>query len=118
MVFCFFCCSRRRQTSDALGALFQTCALPILRGFCMVVCMVVSHRRHRVLVWMVRLVAEPPARSRATHEGRMRRHGGPVRLAGHGRFLHSGNLFVRSSEERRVGTECVSTWRTRWSRDT
>src|SRR3546814_19527657 len=31
--------------------------------------------------------------------------------------LHGGVERIERSEERRVGQECVSTWRSRWSRD-
>src|SRR3546814_14422839 len=31
------------------------------------------------------------------------------------RFLHGAPLWIRRSEERRVGKECVSTCRSRWS---
>src|SRR3546814_7465347 len=86
----FFFSSRRRHTRCALVTGVQTCALPISRR---------SHRR----------------RSRSTRSagGRSRRQGllEPVAAVGEADAAETGNR----SEERRVGKECVSTCRSRWS---
>src|SRR3546814_8413649 len=97
MFFVFFFSSRRRHTRCALVTGVQTCALPILDG------RVGQHgqRTHLRAVTRRRLasstraqVPSVPTRARATlnpFSGRSR------------------------SEERRVGKECVSTCRSRWS---
>src|SRR3546814_11094390 len=94
--FCFFVSSRRRHTRCALVTGVQTCALPILRKFRRSKSLAavaastrgLSHRpRTLVMVFLMsaKLLSEPPAKS------------------------------ANRSEERRVGKECVSTCRSRWS---
>src|SRR3546814_10077744 len=84
-VFFFFFSSRRRHTRCALVTGVQTCALPI------------SFRGRRC-----RLPSLPRCRSR----------GGPPRSPAR---RCRGCCRCRRSEERRVGKECVSTCRSRWS---
>src|SRR3546814_5608553 len=101
----FFFSSRRRHTRCALVTGVQTCALPILDELMVAggVGELVDHR----------LVDEHP-------------FGGAERLAdqllhllrrngGHIRSLHNVRRRRSRSEERRVGKECVSTCRSRWS---
>src|SRR3546814_12092239 len=88
---CFFFSSRRRHTRCALVTGVQTCALPIC----------LAQRLHQALV---------------VHR---------VALGGLGVRQHEGQRddqqrrqrqdVERRSEERRVGKECVSTCRSRWS---
>src|SRR3546814_3740226 len=98
----FFFSSRRRHTRCALVTGVQTCALPIYPAF------VLSRVR--------------PAD--ALRSGKMR--GGPrmlPALLGGAQFAAASFLLIavivmfyqNRSEERRVGEECVSTCRSRWS---
>src|SRR3546814_6837574 len=87
---CFFFSSRRRHTRCALVTGVQTCALPICFW-----CDALDERQHdleRVLAGM---------------RGGIRGHADPCEGVGIDRDLRS--------EERRVGKECVSTCRSRWS---
>src|SRR3546814_8249090 len=89
--------NRRRHTSCALVTGVQTCALPILLP---------SEARD--------LFAEQRA---AGAEARQHRYIlATVHLVGDRRPEHAGAGGKRS-EERRVGKECVSTCRSRWSSD-
>src|SRR3546814_9272336 len=93
---CFFFSSRRRHTRCALVTGVQTCALPI---------------------WI-----DPASGSHAIAADT---GGGPngAALCSDGGFLVTQNggfdfsktRYAASSEERRVGKECVSTCRSRWS---
>src|SRR3546814_12851492 len=103
MWFVFFFSRRRRHTRCALVTGVQTCALPILyQG---------SARRDRRL-----LCRRNAARRRDALLGRRDRGRGIAddrpRSAAYQR--HRG---LARSEERRVGKECVSTCRSRWSPD-
>src|SRR3546814_9878285 len=93
----FFFSSRRRHTRCALVTGVQTCALPIsldILGFA------VGRAGHGARVCM----AGAPAAA------------GPGQLDLVAGFEHVGELDgVGRSEERRVGKECVSTCRSRWS---
>src|SRR3546814_4951455 len=109
---CFFFSSRRRHTRCALVTGVQTCALPILLTYYKSAgarLQWVCPRRAR----STEAAAELPAlhsthpglwAARGTHAGGRTRHPQHPHLA----------LFQRS-EERRVGKECVSTCRSRWS---
>src|SRR3546814_4363167 len=94
LVFLFFFSSRRRHTRCALVTGVQTCALPIWASR-------IAHRQERL-------------RGGRSHRGlgrqEVRRH---VQLGILGFVL--GSRAARRSEERRVGKECVSTCRSRWS---
>src|SRR3546814_3379141 len=98
--FFFFFSSRRRHTRCALVTGVQTCALPILRGFRQGDRRGGGHRPHPIppLVW----AGGHAAHHRADRYRRCdrRSHAAPV---------------AERSEERRVGKECVSTCRSRWS---
>src|SRR3546814_6042807 len=104
----FFFSSRRRHTRCALVTGVQTCALPISpHRSALTPC---EHLRQALVP------AFPPALLRAipgeyqNDETTCRRVSRHV-LAGTG-WLRSGGT---RSEERRVGKECVSTGRSRWS---
>src|SRR3546814_4936861 len=91
LVFIFFFSSRRRHTRCALVTGVQTCALPILArgvGF------------ERLMLFMIAAQQPRTARPRGKSARDARRE-----------------RFVQRSEERRVGKECVSTCRSRWSPD-
>src|SRR3546814_4993802 len=93
LVLLFFFSSRRRHTRCALVTGVQTCALPIL---------------------------DPARRVVANqHHGKTRRASGCGDEGGNG-FGNAcaqpfGKRLSIRSEERRVGKECVSTCRSRWS---
>src|SRR3546814_9468559 len=86
-LYCFFFSSRRRHTRCALVTGVQTCALPIL-----------SPRWPACDFEAARAIHATIARQSKHWLGQEIRLGQPVR-----------------SEERRVGKECVSTCRSRWS---
>src|SRR3546814_3442796 len=98
LCFFFFFSSRRRHTRCALVTGVQTCALPILR----------------LNLWV-------SARARRTARGpeslRCRGAAASARRAPDAIFPFASRPSpdVRRSEERRVGKECVSTCRSRWS---
>src|SRR3546814_4516560 len=85
VAFCFS--SRRRHTRCALVTGVQTCALPLYA---------LSGRR--------RLPPRPGRRGGRAPDGPAARRG-----------ASPGQQQSRRSEERRVGKECVSTCRSRWS---
>src|SRR3546814_2505348 len=97
---CFFFSSRRRHTRCALVTGVQTCALPISTG-------VVDEQLFAVIVGMSILttLAVPPVPYQ------------PGSIARDCAQLNTHGIARRSSrsEERRVGKECVSTCRSRWS---
>src|SRR3546814_5215539 len=86
--FCFFFSSRRRHTRCALVTGVQTCALPIL---------VAMHARAATSLIDRNAVSKGAAR------------------AATGAALMLAHEIKNRSEERRVGKECVSTCRSRWS---
>src|SRR3546814_5381188 len=93
MILFFFFSSRRRHTSCALVTGVQTCALPI----CVVVVLEVELDAPAHVVGRLAELAEGLP-------------DGPAHL---GQAL--GPDDQQRSEERRVGKECVSTCRSRWS---
>src|SRR3546814_3735186 len=103
---CFFFSSRRRHTRCALVTGVQTCALPIFRAQARV-----EHARDRK-----RITASP---SRA--DGAVRALRAVVNYLRAERDLDLPDVARKinaangRSEERRVGKECVSTCRSRWS---
>src|SRR3546814_9192515 len=100
--FFFFFSSRRRHTICALVTGVQTCALPIWR----------PARVSSVGVWLVSLVVAV---------GMWLERYIIIVTSLHRDFLPSswdmyhGTIWDWRSEERRVGKECVSTCRSRWS---
>src|SRR3546814_4264505 len=94
LVLFFFFSSRRRHTRCALVTGVQTCALPILGSG--------------------GVAAQPADLSRDQFRPQLRRFPG----AADERPLQAGGreeYALPRSEERRVGKECVSTCRSRWS---
>src|SRR3546814_6261535 len=95
---CFFFSSRRRHTRCALVTGVQTCALPIFWDHSSF-----STNRDRLLSgeiaakFLRAILAQPKVK----------------RLISSDHFSVDGTLI--RSEERRVGKECVSTCRSRWS---
>src|SRR3546814_965651 len=87
-VFIFFFSSRRRHTRCALVTGVQTCALTILEA-------PLLYQRRQF-------------RAEAAGAGRLVQHDAATGLL-------DGFLDRLRSEERRVGKECVSTCRSRWS---
>src|SRR3546814_1756487 len=92
---CFFFSSRRRHTRCALVTGVQTCALPILLGLLLAGC--VSAPTPRPVPVPERTAAAFPPRPALDKRGL------------------EGIIGKDRSEERRVGKECVSTCRSRWS---
>src|SRR3546814_1350994 len=90
IVFFFFFSSRRRHTRCALVTGVQTCALPIY------IIALVFGRHHGIDHHLRNLIVRQPFAEAGTE----RDNDWTVR---------------RRSEERRVGKECVSTCRSRWS---
>src|SRR3546814_8141038 len=97
LVVFFFFSSRRRHTRCALVTGVQTCALPICAG------PLIMNEGEQVTVrdWLCDALAPMGHRDPRRQALRERVRG---ELTGEGR-----------SEERRVGKECVSTCRSRWS---
>src|SRR3546814_7076926 len=93
-LFFFFFSSRRRHTRCALVTGVQTCALPIWP--------------RRSITPGVKLLATTSLFSTSLSTTSLAR--GFFRLSAKLRLL-----VLRRSEERRVGKECVSTCRSRWS---
>src|SRR3546814_6543490 len=94
----FFFSSRRRHTRCALVTGVQTCALPILAGRC---CPVTTPT----------LTADDAADARLAEQIDDLGHKLGLVRQSIGRVIFG----QQRSEERRVGKECVSTCRSRWS---
>src|SRR3546814_3758200 len=110
----FFLSGRRRHTMCSLGTVVQTCALPILtcvssEGRITPGCAGMYAPEH-VVAWR-RIVDFVHANSKAKFCLQLG-HSGPK---GSTRVGWEGYDVPLRSEERRVGTECVSTCRSRWS---
>src|SRR3546814_2669839 len=104
VVFVFFFSSRRRHTRCALVTGVQTCALPIST------LMVMDGSSfyldvHKATILVISSLCSPPTVPKS--DSRVSLH----RFAVHRSILQQH----RRSEERRVGKECVSTCRSRWS---
>src|SRR3546814_3408365 len=100
----FFLSSRRRHTSCALVTGVQTCALPIFNGWPASA----GAQKTRILD---AVVTKRNAILAAITEEQL----GPLDGRSYADRSGSTKLEFRS-EERRVGKECVSTCRSRWSR--
>src|SRR3546814_19623732 len=99
----FFVSSRRRHTRCALVTGVQTCALPIFRALRL--------RAFQRQPGLASALADELLQRHARIDRRRRaRQGFKQRHLGADR-----GVAVRRSEERRVGPECVSTCRSRWS---
>src|SRR3546814_5397029 len=110
-VIVFFLSSRRRHTSCALVTGVQTCALPIFRTGTLE-----KYPKMKVmfvepglgwLPWFFESLLDPRMHQHYTFPGVKRPPSETFRQ-------QCGATFMRS-EERRVGKECVSTCRSRWS---
>src|SRR3546814_1174969 len=97
IILFFFFSSRGRHTRCALVTGVQTCALPISLD-------IAAGNARELVIHVVGLVRRPLAVEQ--HIARC--------LSQPAQFLAIADL--ERSEERRVGTECVSTCRSRWSR--
>src|SRR3546814_3672163 len=105
MLFCFFFfffSSRRRHTRCALVTGVQTCALPISIGQLLALTPATTAEQIKAAGARIR---EDEQRSLREARSRLDDAVGSVRLV----------VASARSEERRVGTECVSTCRSRWS---
>src|SRR3546814_3985902 len=100
VVCLFFFSSRRRHTRCALVTGVQTCALPI--------CGQAAFAERLSVVWLT------PEMDRLFLEGGSARRRFLDRMVFGFDPVHATRLAARS-EERRVGKECVSTCRSRWS---
>src|SRR3546814_2608623 len=105
----FFLSSRRRHTRCALVTGVQTCALPIWGRSGAVIAYIIR----RLLLIIPTLFAIMVINFVIIQVA----PGGPVeqiigQITGQG-----ADITERRSEERRVGKECVRTWRSRWSPD-
>src|SRR3546814_5092954 len=101
----FFFSSRRRHTSFALVTGVQTCALPIYIAIELVEIFEADLAHFLVVALRVlrqQVFVEPRPGLMLDLVGAIEHHGHQIRL-------------VIRSEERRVGKECVSTCRSRWS---
>src|SRR3546814_10246628 len=117
IVVVFFFSSRRRHTRCALVTGVQTCALPI-------------YAANNGQAGSVTFTRKPdaPALSMAGADFRFRLDRNEFELASGAaqfgqtmddwgnRYITQNTLHIRISEERRVGKECVSKCRSRWSR--
>src|SRR3546814_4308578 len=95
LLFVFFFSSRRRHTRCALVTGVQTCALPILLAFA------------TILPGSAAASPNPPPTTAI--------HGVDFLVKSTGLFPFCIQVETGRSEERRVGKECVSTCRCRWS---
>src|SRR3546814_20026197 len=106
MLLFFFFSSRRRHTRCALVTGVQTCALPIYDDFALALA-----RAQPLLLHAPLRHLDPVLPEKGLTLEHQRRHAPVTRDLE--RDLIAGD-FIRS-EERRVGKECVSPCRSRWS---
>src|SRR3546814_3690141 len=103
MYLCLFFSSRRRHTRCALVTGVQTCALPISQKSCPCLLTPISKLVSTGRDMNLRRRYDMTNRAEAAAATRQR-------------ILQAGlDLLWERSEERRVGKECVSTCRSRWS---
>src|SRR3546814_12057837 len=102
-VIYFFFASRRRHTRCALVTGVQTCALPIYSRIC-------AGSKGRSSGWLAKRRKYHDESTKVSSVSVSRRAGLPH--CGQSTCFHVGR-----SEERRVGKECVSACRSRWSPD-
>src|SRR3546814_10014586 len=108
VLFFFFFSSRRRHTRCALVTGVQTCALPICVA---AVAGILPHLRFRFALDADLLGGETDLRGKSATAAHLALATVTDRHAD--RFAGAGD--ADRSEERRVGKECVSTCRSRWS---
>src|SRR3546814_10421485 len=104
-VVCFFS-SRRRHTRCALVTGVQTCALPICS------CSTSPERRSRSTITSG---SRPPKITPTSFEEATMGHCYHHALSSVKKWGGTAEDYLPRSEERRVGKECVSTCRSRWS---
>src|SRR3546814_2231018 len=104
MCLLFFFSSRRRHTRCALVTGVQTCALPI----CLANEMKVRYRALKVLF----ITGFAEGENMVSVDTTTHVLAKPFSLTDLGRRV---SALIHSSEERRVGKECVSTCRSRWT---
>src|SRR3546814_2460130 len=105
-----FYSSRRRHTRCALVTGVQTCALPIF----------FEELRERLGVAFIFIAHDLNVVRHISHRVAVMYLGQIVEIApADDLFANPRHPYTRAlrSEERRVGKECVSTWRFRWSTD-
>src|SRR3546814_7698921 len=106
-MFCFFFSSRRRHTRCALVTGVQTCALPISEG---------NKEAYRALAQKASEVFRDYGATRVVEAWGDDVPDGKVTDYARAAHRQDGeNVVYSRSEERRVGKECVSTWKYRWS---
>src|SRR3546814_6248651 len=107
-MFLFFFSSRRRHTSCALVTGVQTCALPISAPVFKLTAELQARRRLGLTATLVR---------EDGREGDVFSLIGPKRFDAPWKEIEAQGFIspAARSEERRVGKECVSTCRSRWS---
>src|SRR3546814_8936618 len=98
ILFCFFFSSRRRHTRCALVTGVQTCALPILPS---------------IITPTITILNEMHEAAEEGDTSKLRQLIGEQKRDPNYQRSKDGRT---RSEERRVGKECVSTCRSRWSR--
>src|SRR3546814_1240133 len=105
---CFFFSSRRRQTRCALVTGVQTCALPISDSLAALQQMlgVVSRQYNGFAAVSIAVAAEAFAAGQRDPD---------AEEADYESILRGVSTLLERSEERRVGTECARTCRSRWS---
>src|SRR3546814_4760448 len=102
-MFCFFFSSRRRHTRCALVTGVQTCALPIFHGRAPAFATGIKLANPELDIWLV------------TGDGDGMSIGGNHTMHLLRRNLDCQIMLFNRSEERRLGKECVSKCRSRWS---
>src|SRR3546814_8486511 len=115
LLFFFFFSSRRRHTRCALVTGVQTCALPILKARLMATSDTVSFGYEQVPAGAkTAMVGEVFSRVARKYDIMNDAMSGGMHRLWKDRFVRRVKPRERS-EERRVGKECVSTCRSRWS---
>src|SRR3546814_16502785 len=113
VLFFFFFSSRRRHTRCALVTGVQTCALPISAAVGWHIDLNIGPAEFEDVQSYVAQLPEGQLIV-LDHMGHID-PSHPADIERLCRLLDSGRVWIKRSEERRVGKECVSTCRSRWS---
>src|SRR3546814_17435712 len=113
LCFVFFFSSRRRHTRCALVTGVQTCALPIAADFLTVLASMYLHKLRSVALMANLSLTDCSGRRARRMRTQIAR--APAIAATRSSSSYRTVLHLARSEERRVGKECVSTCRSRWS---